>query len=417
MASSRDDISGGGADGTDKKKKARVAVVGCGGWTQGWHLPNLSHRNDVDVIALVDPSSDAPGVGGCTPSLCVSMKELCERHGVSRRYRSVEELLSSDDELKLDGVLVAVPHRHHSSVGEAVLKAGKHLLMEKPMTADVDEARSLYELSKDGRGHGRRLAFLLNNTANWQPGTIAAYDAVSSGRIGAIRHVNCILAAPLGWLFEGEEHSSWNKVEESGNGTMKGNGFGWGQFSHSFAWIFKVTGLTPSSVFAKSTKSETTGADLFDAAIITCTNGCTISASGVGTCPDGGFKVVGNWIFGTGGMLSYCGLAGSDNVQAVDDDDDGADSNERSAARNRMELWTNDGEHEYGPPVEFEHLDQDGAGPGSLDAWIRACRGEDYFEGAGAVVGLKAVGAIDAMYRSFESGKEETVRGCEDLCE
>ena len=35
---------------------ARVAVVGCGGWTQGWHLPNLSNRDDATIVALVDPS-------------------------------------------------------------------------------------------------------------------------------------------------------------------------------------------------------------------------------------------------------------------------------------------------------------------------------------------------------------------------
>ena len=57
------------------------------------------------------------------------------------------------------------------------------------------------------------------------------------------------------------------------------------------------------------------GADLYDAVTITCTNGATISATGVGACPDKGFKVVGNWLFGTAGMLSYSGLAGSDNVQ------------------------------------------------------------------------------------------------------
>ena len=34
-----------------------------------------------------------------------------------------------------------------------------------------------------------------------------------------------------------------------------------------------------------------------------------------GAVPDLGFKVVGTWVFGTQGMLSYCGLAGSDNVQ------------------------------------------------------------------------------------------------------
>lgn len=95
---------------------------------------------------------------------------------------------------------------------------------------------------------------------------------------------------------------------------MKGNGFGWGQMSHTFAWVFKVTGLTPKKVYAVCSNSQTTGADVYDSIVITCTNGCTISASGVGAIPNHGFKVVGNWLFGTEGMLQYSGMAGGDNI-------------------------------------------------------------------------------------------------------
>ena len=76
-----------------------------------------------------------------------------------------------------------------------------------------------------------------------------------------------------------------------------------------------MTGLTPRAVFAVTQASEKTGADMHDAMTIVCTNGATISASGVGAVPDHGFKVVGTWVFGTEGMLSYSGLAGSDNVK------------------------------------------------------------------------------------------------------
>ena len=384
-----------------------MAVVGCGSWTQGWHLPNLSNREDATIVALVDPN-EQPGVGGLLPDLCQSMGEICAKYGDAKRYRSVEELLADDEDLKLDGVLVAVPHSSHASVGGAVIRAGKHLLMEKPMTADVDEALELHALSKE-RPHQ---AFLLNNTANWQPGTIAAYEAVSGGKIGTLRHISCIFAASLGWLFEGTEHGSWTNL----SGSMVGNGFGWGQFSHTFAWIFKVTGLTPKLVYCSSTVSEKTGADLYNAVVITCTNGCTINASGVGVCPDQGFKVVGNWLFGTEGMMSY-NCMGSDNDNTVEIDKEGDDQQTAGSAGGapRLEIWTNDGKHEVEPPVEFEHIDQDGTGPGSLDAFVKACNGLEYFNGAGPVEGLKAVCAIDAMYRSAKSGRAEDVRGCDGL--
>ena len=343
---------------TSATSRARIAVVGCGGWSQGWHLPNLANRNDATIAALVD-ANEQPGVGGCIPSMCQTMPALAEKYSAPW-YRSMDDMLA-DDSLALDGVLVAVPHGSHFMMGKTALLAGLHLLMEKPLTADVTEALALAECA---RAHPDQ-AFLLNNTANWQEGTIAAFDAVSAGRIGEVKLVNCVFAAPLGWLFEGDEHSSWARP----SGTMKGNGFGWGQFSHTFSWVFKVTGLTPATVYAACSTSQRTGADIFDSVTITCTNGCTINASGVGSCPDRGFKVVGNWLFGTEGMLSYSGLAGSDNVN-IDSSAAATSSNQRS----HLEIWMNDGTHVVGPPVEFEHLDQDGTGPGSMDALVAACR-------------------------------------------
>lgn len=109
--------------------------------------------------------------------------------------------------------------------------------------------------------------------------------------------------------------------------------------------------------------------------------------------------------------MSYNGLAGSDNVKI----DEAGASEAADGAASRLEIWTNDGTHEVGPPVQFEHLDQEGTGPGSLDAFVQACRGKEYFDGAGVLDGLKSVCTIDAMYRSALSGKAENVLGCDDL--
>lgn len=303
------------------------------------------------------------------------------------------------DELVVDGVIIAVPHHYHFDVGTKALKAGLHILMEKPLTADMKEAQALYELAMR---HPEQ-AFIINNTANWQKGSREAFRSVASGSLGELRHVNCVFAAPLNWLFEGDHHGGWSRP----HGTMQGNGFGWGQFSHTFSWVFKVTGLVPKTVYAVCRSSERTGADLFDAVTVTCTNGATISASGVGSCPDQGFKVISNWLFGTKGMLNYSGLAGSDNVKI--DQAAGKTDVEGDGGRAHLEIWYNDGTYERGPPVEFEHLDQGGTGPGSLDALILACKGKPYYDGSSIVEGIKCVCTIEAMYRSAKSHRPEEV--------
>ena len=64
----------------------------------------------------------------------------------------------------------------------------------------------------------------MNNTANWQPGSVAAHEACATGRLGAIKHVNTVFAAPLEWLF-GDPSSWWLGV---GVGVVLGLGLGLG---------------------------------------------------------------------------------------------------------------------------------------------------------------------------------------------
>merc|ERR1719453_1071115 len=109
-------------------------------------------------------------------------------------------------------------------------------------------------------------------------------------------------------------------------------------------------------------------------------------------------------------MLTYGGAAGSDNVE-----NEGAAAAEASRTSGaRLQYWTTDGAHVNGPAFEFEHLDPGSTGPGSMEAWIRACQGLDYFAGATALEGLKTVATIDALYRSAKSGIPEAVG---DACE
>lgn len=75
------------------------------------------------------------------------------------------------------------------------------------------------------------------------------------------------------WLFEDAANEGWIKP----SGSMLGNGMGWGQLSHTLAWVLRVTGLVPVSVYAEMLHSESTGADLFDAAIIRCASGALIN--------------------------------------------------------------------------------------------------------------------------------------------
>lgn len=110
-------------------RSIKLGVVGAGRIAQVAHLPALAKARNVEVVAISDPSAAlAHGVAA--------------KYGISA-FTSTEMLLEQD----LDAVLIAAPDRFHHQLGTLALRAGKHVLMEKPLAATVDEAQDLADLA------------------------------------------------------------------------------------------------------------------------------------------------------------------------------------------------------------------------------------------------------------------------------
>merc|ERR1712032_33406 len=234
---------------------------------------------------------------------------------------------------------------------------------------------------------------MVNNSANFRQQSIRAHDLVRDGQIGEVKPVSCALFSPLAWLFHNPANVGWVKP----TGRMLGNCFAWGQLSHTFAWIYLVTGLTPKSVFCHMGYSEKTGADIYDSATVRCTSGATISVQGIGDIA-GPCKKVDNKIFGTEGMLLFSGdVVESMGVGNV------------SSAVEGLVLQRHDNRNQKFPGFEFENFEKEGHGPESVQTLIAACLGRIIFNAADAEVGCKSVVSIEAMYRSAKLGQEVQV--------
>ena len=73
-------------------------------------------------------------------------------------------------------------------MGLKFIEQRKHILMEKPMTVDVAEARTLADHAASASLQ-KGLAFMVNNTANFRDQSFEARRLVSSGELGAMHHV------------------------------------------------------------------------------------------------------------------------------------------------------------------------------------------------------------------------------------
>ena len=376
----------------DDMPPARIAVIGAAWWSQGWHLPHLFRNPNAEIGAIMQ-RSEQPTAAKFLNLQLESKTLLRERYKGVPLFSSCEELLADRETLdKLDGVIICTAHACHAEMGLQFLAAGKHVLMEKPMTVDVAEARTL---AAAAAAAAPKLCFMVNNTANFRSSCFEARQLVASGELGEIHHVLCVMYSPLMGLFDDAANTSWVKP----TGSMlqpdgSGNGFGWGQLSHLLGWVLFVGGLGVEEVTAMTHRSAASGADLTDAALIRCSKGCSVSLSGSCSWPgnEHGQEAAGKHfdikMFGSKGVLMYGG-------------------DDKHPGSGRLELRRHDGTSHVTEGFLMENTAQAGDGPESMQHFIAACRGMEYKNGADQEVVLQAVRVLNALYRSAASGKTE----------
>jgi predicted dehydrogenase len=111
------------------KKIYRVAVIGTGMIANAAHIPAWKElKNDVELV----------GVADIRPS---AAQETAARYQIPRWYSNSQAML---DELKPDIVSVCTPNVYHKQWTIAALKAGAHVLCEKPIATRLADAQEMY---------------------------------------------------------------------------------------------------------------------------------------------------------------------------------------------------------------------------------------------------------------------------------
>ncbi|MCM3696108.1 Gfo/Idh/MocA family oxidoreductase [Microbacterium oleivorans] len=111
-----------------------------------------------------------------------SAREFAERYAIPRAHGSYEDLVADPE---VDIVYVATPHSHHLAGAALALEHGKHVLIEKPLTLDADQAVAIRDLAAD---HG-----LLAMEAMWTrylPHMVRLREILADGVIGEVRVVS-----------------------------------------------------------------------------------------------------------------------------------------------------------------------------------------------------------------------------------
>lgn len=112
--------------------------------------------------------------------------EAAKGLGIAKTYGSYEALLADPE---IDAVYNPLPNHLHVPVSIQAAEAGKHVLCEKPIALDVDEAKALLD-ARERTGMVIAEAFMVRHHPQWQK----ARELVQTGRIGRLRAVQAVFS-------------------------------------------------------------------------------------------------------------------------------------------------------------------------------------------------------------------------------
>lgn len=191
-----------------------------------------------------------------------------------RAYATYEKLLQQEQLLsnseKVDFVSIATPNHTHAKIAVAALRSGFHVICDKPMTTNLEDAKSLVEVVAE-----TNKVFALTHNYSGYPMVRQAREMIRNGDLGELIAVR--VSYKQGWMHGMDtevipERGAW-KSDPMLNGRAGSLG---DVGTHAFHLLRFVTGLIPLSLTCKmSSYSKHHNLDDYGQAIIQTTVGAT----------------------------------------------------------------------------------------------------------------------------------------------
>jgi predicted dehydrogenase len=172
-----------------------IGIVGTRAIAQVAHLPSFQKVRDARIVALCDTDE-------------ARVRQLASRFQVPKVFLDYERLLQRDD---IDAVVIATPTHLHAPIALAAMDYGKHVLCEKPMALNAEEA---VQMARKASQTGCKLMVALNH--RFRPDVQLLKREVDGGRLGEFYYVK------TGWLRRRTKWSQdhWTAHREEGGGSL-----------------------------------------------------------------------------------------------------------------------------------------------------------------------------------------------------
>ncbi|MBN1227915.1 MAG: bi-domain-containing oxidoreductase [Deltaproteobacteria bacterium] len=203
-----------------RKGKINIGVIGCGNFMRTTQLPNLYKNRAFQIRAIASATGS-------------SAASVVSRYGIGRSTTDYHDILSDPE---IDAVLIATRHHMHGPMACEALRAGKHVLVEKPAVLNWEQYRELEQtLLEVDR------IYMVGYNRRYAPLAVELKKCIKDDLGLMVQYQVCVPRIP-------PDHWTLNPVE--GGGRLIG------EAEHFFDFINFLAGESPTKVTARCILQE-----------------------------------------------------------------------------------------------------------------------------------------------------------------
>ena len=145
----------------------KIAIVGAGRWG----------KNHVRTAASILPPQNI--------TVCDTRTETAKIvKGINNNINFTTDISKVLEDKKISAAIVATPAETHFDVASKFIDAGKHVLVEKPITLHTEEARKLLKLAKD-----KNVKLMVGHVLLYHPAILKMKELIDRGMMGKIQYI------------------------------------------------------------------------------------------------------------------------------------------------------------------------------------------------------------------------------------
>jgi predicted dehydrogenase len=145
-----------------------VGVVGCGFVGRGAHVPAIAALENARLVAIADADEKRRG-------------KVVKKYGVEAVYSDFEQLIADP---QVEAVIVSLPTHLHAKATLAAIAAGKHVLCEMPLAANMGEVEQMIDAASKSD-----VCLMPGLTFRFTPNYVKAKQLIEQGELGKLSAV------------------------------------------------------------------------------------------------------------------------------------------------------------------------------------------------------------------------------------